>query len=87
MTLVHSQGVLYRGPISIKRGIIQGDSLFPLLFTVSLKPLSTELKKTGNGYKLDEMTTISHLFYIGKFKLYQDSDSQLTGLINMVKMV
>ena len=40
MTLVHKEGVLETGPIRIKRGIFQGDSLSPLLFTRSLNPLS-----------------------------------------------
>ena len=40
MTLVHKEGVLETGPIRIKRGIFQGDSLSPLLFTMSINPLS-----------------------------------------------
>ena len=40
MTQVHEEGVLETGPIRIKRGIFQGDSLSPLLFTISLNPLS-----------------------------------------------
>ena len=40
MTLVHKEGVLKTEPIRIKRGIFQGDSLSPLLFTMSLNPLS-----------------------------------------------
>ena len=43
MTLVHKEGVLETGPIRIKRRIVQGDSLSPLLFTMSLDPLSQEL--------------------------------------------
>ena len=34
------QGRSSTGPIRIKRGIFQGDSLSPLLFTMSLNPLS-----------------------------------------------
>ena len=49
MTLVHKEGVLETGPIRIKKGIFQGDSLSPLLSTMSLNPLSQELKKTGYG--------------------------------------
>ena len=40
MTLVHEQGILETGPMSIKRGIFQADSLSPLLFTMSLNPVS-----------------------------------------------
>ena len=38
--LVHKEGVLQTGPIRIKRGIFQGESLGPLPFTMSLNPLS-----------------------------------------------
>ena len=72
---------------SIKRGIFNGNSLSPLLFSVSLNPLSTALKKIGYGNKLDEKTKISHLLYVDDLKLYWNSDSQLMGLINPVKMV
>ena len=79
--------VLETGPIRIKRGIFQGDSLSPLLFTTSLNPPSKELQKTGYGYQLDEQTKINHLFYVDDLKLYGTSDKQLTGLINTVKNV
>ena len=87
MTLVHKEGVLETGPIRIKRGIFQGDSLSPLLFTMSLNPLSQELQKTRYGSQLDEQTKINHLFYVDDLKLYITSDNQLTGLINTVKNV
>ena len=87
MTLVHKEGVLETGPIRIKRGIFQHDSLSPLLFTTSLNPLSQELQKMGYGYQLDEQTMINHLFYVDDLKLYGTSDKQLTGLINTVKNI
>ena len=86
MTLVHKEGVLETGPIRIKRGIFQGDSLSPLLFTMSLNPLSQELQNTGYGYQLDKQTKINHLFYVDDLKLYGTSDN-LTGLINTVKNI
>ena len=87
MTLVHKEEVLETGPIRIKRGIFQGDSLSPLLFTMSLNPLSQELQKMEYGYQLDEQTKINHLFYVDDLKLYGTSDNQLTGLINTVKNI
>ena len=86
-TLVNKEGVLETGPIGIKRGIFQGDSLSPLLFTMSLNLLSQELQKTGYGYQLDEQTKNNHLFYVDDLKRYGTSDNQITGLINTVKNV
>ena len=87
MTLVHKEGVLETEPIRIKRGIFQADSLSPLLFTMSLNPLSQELQKMGYGYQLDEQTKINYLFYVDDLKLYGTSDNQLTGIINTVKNI
>ena len=87
MVLVHESGVLETGLISIKRGIFQGDSLSPLLFTMSLNPLSRELQKTGYGYQLDKQTKINHLFYVDDLKLYGTSDNQLNGLLSTLKKV
>ena len=82
MVLVHESGVLETGPISIKRGIFQGDSLSPLLFTMALNPLSWEIRKTGYGYQLDKQTKINHLYHVDDLKLYGTSDNQLNGLIH-----
>ena len=45
MTLVHKEGFLETGPIRIRRGIFQGDSLSPSLFIMSLNPLSQDSKR------------------------------------------
>ena len=87
MVLVHESGVFETGPISIKRGIFQGDSLNPLLFTMSLNPLSRELQKTGYRHQLDKQTKINHLFYVDDLKLCGTNDNQLNGLISTVKKV
>ena len=73
ITLVHKEGVLEIGPIRIKRGIFQGDSLSPLLFTMSLNPLSQELQKTRYGYQLDEQSKINHPFNVDDLSLYGTS--------------
>ena len=84
MTVVHKQGTLETGPITNKRGIVQGDSLSLLLLTVSLNVLSREPQKTVYGYQLDEQTKICHLFYVDYLKLYGTDDKQLNGLVKAV---
>jgi hypothetical protein len=54
----------------MKREIFQGDSLSPLLFCISLSPLTEQLNKLKTGY--EEHTTktkISQLFYMVDLKL------------------
>ena len=87
--LVHKQGVLETGPISMKRGIFQDDSPSPFFFTMTLNPLSRELQKNTNGYsyQLDEQTNIGQIFYEDDVKLYETNDNQLNRLVNTVKMV
>ena len=70
--------------IRIKRGIFQGDSLSPILFCISLLPLSLELNSSGYGYKIGT-EWITHLFYMYDLKLYAKDDSELEGLLRTVK--
>ena len=46
--LVSGSSVL--GQVRIKRGIFQGDSLSPLLFVISLIPMTLVLRKAKAGY-------------------------------------
>ena len=70
--------------INIKRMIFQGDPLSPLLFCISLIPLSLELNSLGYVYKI-RTEQITHLFYIGDLKLYAKDDSEIEGLLGIVK--
>jgi len=72
-------------PISICRGIFQGDTLSPLLFCLAINPISTELEKTGMGYKLRSGLVINHQWYMDDNKLYARSDRQLQSLVNTVE--
>ena len=84
LNLHHSNGLLRSRPININCGIFQGDSLSPLLFCISLIPLSTELNRTQYGYKVGNQK-INHLFYIDDVKLYGKDDSELEGLLKTIK--
>ena len=86
LILTHESGTLMSDNINIKRGIFQGDSLSPLLFCVSLIPLSLELSSLGYGYKI-RTEQIAHLFYMDGLKLYSEDDNELEGLLRIVKRI
>ena len=84
LTLTHLNGELECDNIKIKRGIFQGDSLSPLLFCISLIPLSLELNESTYGYTINNKR-VSHLFYMDDLKLYAKNDCELEGLLKIVK--
>ena len=84
MTFTCSSGSIVTNPIRIKRGIFQGDSLSPLLFCMSLAPLSNLLNTTEFGYGMTK-ERLNHMRYMDDLKLYSKRDKQL-GLLNTVKL-
>ena len=81
LTLTHESGTLMSDNINIKREIFQGDSL---LFYISLIPLSLELNSAVYEYKMGT-ERITHLFYMDDLKPYAKDDSELEGLLRIVK--
>ena len=84
LTLTHESSTLMSENINIKREIFQGDSLSPLLFDISLIPLSLELNSTVYGYE-NVTEQITHLFHMNGFKPYSKDDSELEWLWKIVK--
>ena len=84
IALTYEKGTLMSDNINIKSEIFQGDSLSPLLFCISLVPLSLQLNSSGYGYKIGT-ERITHLFYMDDLKLYAKHDSELEGLLRIVK--
>ena len=72
------------GKVDIKRGIFQGDSLSPLLFTIALIPLSHLLQQSGKGYQISPDLLINHLLYMDDIKLYGRNDSELQSFCTVV---
>ena len=70
LILTHESGTL------MSDNIFQGDSLSPLLFCISLIPLSLELNSSGYGYKIGT-EWITHLLYMDDLNLYAKNDSEL----------
>ena len=58
------------GEAEIKRGIFQGDSLLPLVFVLSLIPLSLILRKVKAAYEFSESKEKINLLFMDDLKLY-----------------
>lgn len=90
LRLRHENGEVTLNDVHIKRGIFQGDSLSPLLFCLSIDPLSRLLNSKDNGYTLSARGTtpvqkVGHLLYMDDLKLYANSDKTLKDQLNTVK--
>ena len=91
ITLNHSEGEIQIPGVKIKRGIFQGDSLSPLLFCLTIDPLSKLLKKQNIGYNIGKIRgddamkqLVSHLLFMDDLKLYADCDENLNKLMQTV---
>ena len=75
------------GEVKIKKYIFQGDYLSPLLFVITLIPLTSVLKMTKPGYEIGKnREKINHLLYIDDLKLYGKSEKELVSLMQMVSV-
>lgn len=83
------QAKIKTGHITYRRGIFQGDSLSPLLFCISLLPLSIELRR-GKGYSCgppgNRKYKITHMFYIDDLKIYASNERELKEALNAVQL-
>lgn len=74
------------GDVNIKRGIFQGDSLSPLLFVVSLIPLTMLLRDSSPGYVFKNKVKVNHLLYMDDLKLFSKSESDIESLVHTVRI-
>ena len=74
-------------PIKITNGVLQGDVISGNLFTLSLNPVSWELRRY-NGYKLSKPMNfnITHLFFMDDLKIYSKSENELKIVLNDIKI-
>ena len=74
------------GTVNIKRGIFQGDSLSPLLFVMTLVPLTLTLRRMRAGYCFKNLTRINHLLYMDDLKMYAKNRNELESMMNAVRI-
>ena len=73
-------------PVTLERGLFQGDALSPLLFCLAIAPMSTALNnfEWNKEYPLYRGTSITHLFYMDDLKLYAPDPKSLKRGLNLV---
>ena len=74
------------GSVDIKRGIFQGDSLSPLLFVITMIPLTLILRRCEARYSYGNNIKINHLLFMDDLKLYTKTSNQLDSLIQTVRI-
>ena len=76
------------GKVPIQRGIFQGDALSPLLFIMTMIPISRTLRRMKKGYEMDKgKDMITHLLYMDDLKLYAKTEDGMKSMTNTVKMI
>ena len=57
------------GEVDVKRGIFQGDSISPLLFVLSMVPLSLILRKVNTNYEWrNKEYKLNHFLFMDDFQ-------------------
>ena len=71
--------------IMFRKGLPQGDALFPRLFTVCLNPIAWKIS-ASDGYRLSKPidTKVTDLLYIDDLKIFATSESKLACLMKSV---
>ena len=74
------------GNVKIRRGISQGDSLFPRLFVLVMIPLTLVLRQTKASCEVKKGgKKINHLLFMGDLKLFAKNEDQIDSLVNTVR--
>ena len=76
-----------RTELQFRRGPFQGDSLSPLLFCLSIAPISHALRKS-KGFSMPYLgSPVTHLFFMDDLKVYAKNAKQLGAKLQVVDRV
>jgi hypothetical protein len=79
------QEIMQSQPIQIRREILQGDSLSPLLFRIALIPLTNELNRADCVYQVHGTErNISHLLFMDDLKVLGRNENDLENEMKIV---
>ena len=84
LSLHYEGGCLLVKDIQFKRGIYQGDSLSPLLFIISINPISLLLNRKCQGYHLGEVH-ITHTLFMDDLKGYCSNPRSLKKMCDLIE--
>ena len=84
-SLKHAGGELTTQEVQYRRGLFQGDALSPLLFCLSVTPLSFGLQNT-TGYPAKFLTNpATHLMFVDDLKIYASGAKALGQSLKVVE--
>ena len=86
-TLRHAGGLLETDQIQYKRGLFQGDALPPLLFCLSVTPLSYGLRTTAGYSPRFTENPVTHLMFVDDLKVYAAGAKPLEQSMKAVERV
>lgn len=77
-------------PLQVRSGVLQGDTLSPMLFCLAIAPVSHMLhtrheRQTLSGGIEGSESNLNHLYYMDDLKLYSNSQEELDQMINNVE--
>ena len=73
------------GEVDVKRGIFQLDIFSPLLFVLSIVPLSLILRKVNASYQWGKKEyKLNHLLFMDDLKLFSKNEEQMDTLVRTV---
>ena len=73
------------GEVDVKRGIVQGASLSPLLFVLSMVSLSLIPRKVNASYEWGKKEyKLNHLLFMDNLKLFSKSEEQMDTIVRTV---
>ena len=80
-------GDINLGEVNVKRSISQGASLSPLLFVISVIPLTLVLRQMKQGYSFQKgKSKLNHLLFMGNLRLYGSNQNETDSLVRTSRL-